>query len=120
MRIRQVRSRRALDVPGELPKVLIVGGQSFLTTTVFVKYVYEDSGRRNRLTLIKIACLPNGMLQDIYNPTAEDTIWRAGPNAPTRGEEFRTRLSFSLLQQKAAWRVQNIHIDPETPFVWSE
>jgi hypothetical protein len=120
MRIRQVRAGQAVDVAGELPQVLTVAGQSFLTTTIFVKYIYQETQHGNNLRTIKIACLPNGLMQDIYNPTPQDTIWRAGPNAPTLGEEFRTRLSFVLLRQKAAWRVQDIHIDPETPFVWTE
>ena len=120
MRIRQVRAGQSVDVPGELPQVLNAGNQSFLTTTVFVKYFYEEVEHGNNLKMIRVACLPNGMLQDKYNPTAADTIWRAGPNAPTLGEEFRTRLSFDLLRQKAAWRVQDIAIDPEAPFVWAE
>jgi hypothetical protein len=55
-----------------------------------------------------VAGVPNGFLQEKYNPDYEDTIWIAGRNAPTRGEEFRVRLSFSRLQRKASWRVQKI------------
>jgi len=120
MRIRQVRAGKRLDVEGELPAVITLGGESFITTTVFVKFFYQESGEANNLITIRVACLPNGMLQGRYNPNADNTIWVAGPNAPTRGEEFRTRLSFSRLKQKAAWRVQDIHIDPEEPFLWSE
>jgi hypothetical protein len=120
MRIRQIRSGQILDVPGTLPSVLVASGHSFLTTTIFVKYFYEETAQGNNLKRIKVACLPNGMLQSVYNPTPEDTIWRAGPNAPTLGEEFRTRLSFELLRTKATWRVQDIEIDPEAPFVWVE
>ena len=119
MRIRQIRAGVPLDVPGTLPTILSVAGQTFLTTTIFVKYFYEETEHGNNLKTIRIAGLPNGMLQDQYNPTPEDTIWRAGPNAPTLGEEFRTRLNFALLQQKAAWRVQNIQIDPEESFAWA-
>ena len=50
------------------------------------------------------------MLQDRYNPSALNTIFTAGPNAPSLGEEFRKRLSFRLLQEKAKWRVQKIAI----------
>src|SRR6185437_4510731 len=120
MRIRQIRSGNPVDVAGGLPTVIHKGGDSYLTTTVFVKYFYEEGEAGNNLRIIRIACLPNGMLQDRYNPNANDTIWVAGPNAPTLGEEFRTRLSFNRLQQKAAWRVQDLHIDPEEPFVWNE
>lgn len=120
MRIRQVRAGQALDVPGELPTIITVSGQPFLTTTIFVKYFYEEGVEGNNLRIIRIASLPNGMLQDRYNPTAEDTIWRVGPDAPSLGEEFRTRLNFDLLRQKAAWRVQDIQIEPEAPFAWNE
>jgi hypothetical protein len=120
MRIRQVRGGQPLDVPGTLPTILVSSAETFLTTTIFVKYFYEETGHGNNLKTIRIAGLPNGMLQVQYNPTAQDTIWRAGPNAPSLGEEFRTRLSFELLRQKAAWRVQDIRIDPEEPFAWAE
>jgi hypothetical protein len=120
MRIRQFRSGAEVDVEGTMPTVLAVSGNSFITTTIFVKYFYEETEQGNKLKLIRVACLPNGMLQQIYNPTAEDTIWVAGPNAPSLGEEFRTRLSFTRLKQKAAWRVQDISTDPEALFVWAE
>ena len=118
MRIRQIRAHQPVDVQGELPTVLALGGQSFLTTTIFVKFIYEESEEGNGLRMTRLACLPNGMLQDLYNPNAEDTIWVAGPNAPSLGEEFRTRLSLSRLRKKAEWRVQDIPINPEGPFVW--
>lgn len=118
MRIRQVRAGAQVDEPGGLPTVLLSGGVSYLTTTVFVKYVYEEGEQGNVLRRIRTAALPNGMLQAQYNPNANDTIWTAGPNAPSLGEEFRTRLSFQRLQQKAAWRVQDIYVDPEQPFQW--
>jgi hypothetical protein len=116
--IRQVRSGRALEVPGELPMVITAAEKSYLTTTILVKYAYQEGRRgRNVLGLIRIAALPNGMLQDRYNPTPQDSIWTGGPNAPTRGEVFRTRLSLERLKRKAAWRVQDI--DPEEAFVWN-
>jgi hypothetical protein len=120
MRIRQIRTGQRLDVQGKLPDIVESREQRLLSTTIFIKFAYHVSRRKNRLTLIRMACLPNGMLQDRYNPTAEDSIWIAGRNAPTRGEEFRVRLSFERLRQKAGWRVQDIRIDPEEPFVWSE
>jgi hypothetical protein len=103
-----------------VPRVAVLGSEPFLTTTIFVKYVYATTERRNTLRQIKTACLPNGLLQERYNPTAVDTIWKAGPDAPTRGEKFRTRLSFSLLKAKSRWRVQEIVIEPAAPFVWDE
>jgi len=120
MHIRQVRAGKEVDVPGELPIVLESGGLTFLTSTVFVKYFYDVRRGHNRLKTIRVACIPSGMLQERYNPHARNTIWKAGPDAPTRGEAFRTRLSFQLLREKAAWRVQDIRVEPEEPFVWSE
>lgn len=44
-----------------------------------------------------------------YNPCPQDTIWRVGKHSPKRGKDFRVRLAYSLLKQKADWRVQEIH-----------
>jgi hypothetical protein len=118
MRIRQVRGGQEIDIGGTIPKVAGLGGFPFLTTTIFVKYEYRHSSGANRLKVIRTACIPNGILQNFYNPTSQDTIWVAGPNAPTRGEEFRTRLHFARLKRKRNCRVQSILIDPPAPFVW--
>ena len=92
---------------------------SFITTTIFVKYNYDSVDGQNILEDITIAALPNGFLQSIYNPSVHDTIFIAGRNAPSRGEEFRVRLSFNKLKAKANWRVQNIKLHP-TEFEWDE
>lgn len=120
MRIRQVRQGQTLDIPGTVPKVAVLGGVGFITTTVFVKYVYKKRDGKNSLKKIVVACCPNGFLQESYNPTAADTIWGGGPNSTKRGEAFRTRLKFKRLKEKRNWRVQNIFIEPETPFVWDD
>jgi hypothetical protein len=121
MVIRQVRAGQAVEVPGELPAVYKVGEETYLTTTMLVKYWYEEgAGGGNNLQLIRVAALPNGMLQGRYNPSPYDTIWTGGPNAPSRGEVFRTRLSFNRLKRKAPWRVQDIPVNPEEPFVWAD
>ncbi|MGH7940394.1 MAG: SfiI family type II restriction endonuclease [Limisphaerales bacterium] len=99
-RVRQIRQGRSVDVQGDLPAVLTVNGEGLLTTTIFVKYHYDPELARI-LQGITIAAIPNGMLQSRYNPSAEDTIWTAGPKAPTLGEAFRTRLSFNRLAEKA-------------------
>ena len=78
MRVRQMRGGEALDVPGELPTVITAGGHPLLTTTIFVKFFYETLGNSKQLRLVRVACIPNEMLQDRYNATAEDTIWRVG------------------------------------------
>ena len=48
-----------------------------------------------RLMSITVAALPNGVLQDQYNPNVNDGIWLVSPDSPARGEKFRTRLSFA-------------------------
>ena len=123
MRIRQVRQRQPVDVPGDMDTIATVRGDEFLTTTVFVKYNYSTNAASdplNRLESISVLCLPNGLLQDRYNPTPSDTIWLAGRNAPTRGEAFRVRIGLAALKNKANWRVQTISADPAQPFSWDD
>lgn len=118
MIVRQIRAEHSIEVHGTLPKVLTAKGHEFITTTIFVKYNYDSNGSNNILQSIIVAAVPNGFLQDKYNPTPEDTIWLAGRNAPSRGEAFRVRLSFARLKQKARWRVQ--HISLAGQFSWDE
>lgn len=119
MAVKQVRSGQEVNVQGKMPTVITLRGETYLTTTLFVKYNYDkEENGVHALKSIVVAAVPNGMLQDRYNPTPQDTIWRAGRNAPSLGEEFRVRLSFSRLRHKAAWRVQTIPMPPE-PFHWS-
>lgn len=106
--VRQVRKAQPINVPGRLPRVWTNDQGDFLTTTNFVKYHYADEGGGLRLRRISIVALPNGFLQDKYNSDTEDRIWNVGPDAPTRGEKFRTRVNFALLEQKARWRVQRL------------
>ncbi|NOK62927.1 MAG: type II restriction enzyme, SfiI family [Chloroflexi bacterium AL-W] len=121
MHVRQVRAGEHIDIAGHLPVILQLRDEEFLTTTAFVKYHYLENEvnctRQHELEAITVVALPSGMLQDKYNPTCIDTIWIAGPNAPSLGEEFRTRLSFRRLQAKARWRVQKIPMSPH-PFSW--
>lgn len=95
--VRQMRFHHNIEIRGKLPVILEVKGEKFITTTIFVKYNYADIGARHELKSITIAALPNGMLQDKYNKDCRDTIWLAGRNAPSRGEEFRVRVSFPKL-----------------------
>ena len=111
MVVKQVRFGQELAIQGRLPEIINVTGDSYLTTTIFVKYNYEEA-TGNILRSITVAAVPNGILQDRYNPTAQDTIWIVGRNAPTLGEEFRVRLSFHRLKEKAGWRVQHIPMPP--------
>jgi hypothetical protein len=112
--VRQVRTGQKVEVSGGLPTIL---GGEYITTTIFVKYNYEELSDGNKLKSTTVAAVPNGMLQEQYNPTVQDTIWIAGRNAPSRGEAFRVRLSFHRLKQKRKWRVQTIPLSP-IAFVW--
>ena len=120
MRIKQVRRGSPVDVPGTLEPIIKSDIGNFLSTTIFVKYNYEeDDEDANTLESITVACVPHAFLQERYNPDAGDTFWRAGRDAPTLGEAFRVRLVFRLLAERAAWRVQRIPMAP-TVFRWSE
>ena len=120
MRVRQRRAGSELDEPGSLPVILVRQGNTFLTTTIFVKYNYRNLVEVNQLMSISFVCLPNGMLQDRYNPNADDGFWRAGRNAPSLGEAFRVRIGLPELKRKASWRVQQIQLLPEVSYCWDD
>jgi hypothetical protein len=109
--VRQIRNGIRTDERGLLPTISIYAGKQYLTTTIFLHFEYRDTQSTHVLRKLTLACLPNGLLQERYNPTADDNIWLAGRNAPTLGELFRARLSFTKLAAKARWRVQQIHYD---------
>lgn len=113
MTVRQIRAEEEIEVDGSLPKILSIRDTSYITTTIFVKYNYDEIEGNNELSSITVAAVPNGLLQQRYNPSAQDTVWIAGRNAPSRGEAFRVRLSFSRLKAKAIWRVQKKSSLPE-------
>ena len=119
MIVRQIRSKEEMQVPGTLPTILNVRNEEYLTTTIFVKYNYNEQNGEKTLKTITIAAVPNGLLQKKYNPDVKDTIWIAGRNAPSRGEAFRVRLSFSRLKKKANWRIQKITMSPQE-FHWDD
>ena len=89
------------------------GGRSLYVVTIIAKYVYDDTATGQELRRLIVSCIPNGLLQERYNPNASVGIWLAGRNAPTRGEDFRVRLSYRLLVDKASWRVQEIALPQE-------
>ncbi len=115
MMVRQKRSGDLVEVLGALEPFITRNQQEMLVVTVIAKFVYSEDVQGNMLEEIIVACIPSGLLQDQYNPSAEDTIWLAGRNAPTLGEDFRVRLSYERLAEKAAWRVVHIECkhDPE-------
>lgn len=116
MTIRQKRSGELVEVPGALDSFIERGDRRMLTVTVIAKFVY-DADNGHDLERIIVACIPNGLLQDIYNPTWQDTIWLAGRNAPTLGEDFRVRLSYKALRDKAPWRIVDIDCSPDPPAI---
>jgi hypothetical protein len=120
LKIRQKRAGTLIEEYGKLPTIIEKENQQYLTTTVFVKYNYEETSKTEKhLESISVLCLPNGLLQDRYNPNASETIWLAGRNAPSRDEAFRVRISLKHLKQKAHWRVQYITLN-RLPFTWDE
>jgi hypothetical protein len=121
MRIRFLHGDQQVDEQGKLEPALSIGGDSYLTTTLFVKYHYHSlADGVNELRDIIVCCLPNGMLQTKYNPTCTETIWMVGRHAPSRKEEFRVRINFRELKRTANWRVQTIRVSPEANFAWEE
>jgi hypothetical protein len=118
MEIRQLRSGKLQQVKGDLPVFISRNDRKLQTVTIIVKYIYKERASKQGMELIniKLACIPSGVLQEDYNPNENDTIWKAGRNAPTLGEEFRVRLSFSKLKARSAWRVVEINSDiPKKP-----
>jgi len=114
LRIKQRRSGKVIDEKGMLNEVSEYGGNEYLTTTALLHFKYEDIDGVHHLREATIAGTPNGKLQDRYNPSLDDTIWLAGRNAPTLGEDFRVRLSFARLKIKAKWRVQSVSYDEDS------
>lgn len=122
MMVRQLRQSRGIEpveISGRLPRVIQANEETYITTTVVVKYSYQDIDGRHLLKRITIAAVPNGYLQQRYNPDHSDSIWLAGRDAPRLNEEFRVRLSFRKLKHKANWRVQFIPVGL-APFIWDE
>ena len=113
LEVRMVRHDEEVLLPGSLGQEVQDGETRLLTVTIVVKYHYQEVGEARELKRVTIACLPNGALQEKYNPNPQDGIWKAGPDAQTLGEAFRMRLSFGDLEEKAAWRVRRL--EPPTP-----
>lgn len=112
MRIRQNRGSKAVDEAGLLPSIYNDEGVELLATTAFIHYNYKISPQGGyRLLSATLFSLPSGLLQERYNPDAGHGFWRAGRNAPTRGEDFRVRVSFRALADLALWRVQKLDYD---------
>lgn len=115
LEVRQMRGGVVMCEQGTLPSIYMHEGEQYLSTSLFLHYCYEDIDNAgvliHKLKDIIACCVPNGLLQERYNPDATHGFWRAGRNAPTRGEDFRVRVSFSDLKNLANWRVQTIKVD---------
>ena len=108
MTVKMRRGGADMAEPGGLEQEIRRGDRTFQVVTIIAKYVYEKTNESQRLDRIIVACIPNGRLQERYNPNTQDTIWLAGRDAPTLGEDFRVRLSYQRLREKAVWRVEEI------------
>lgn len=86
--MRRGRDGTVVDEGGTLPRIAVMNNQPHVTTTVFVKFFYGDAAGRRSLKMIRLACLPNGMLQSRYNPTPDQTIWSAGRTRPNETRSF--------------------------------
>ena len=113
MHVRMRRGGVDVDEPGGLERIMMRGERSLHVVTIIAKYVYAETATGQELRRIIVSCIPNGLLQGRYNPNARDGIWLAGRNAPSRGEDFRVRLSYRHLSGKALWRVQEIPLNQE-------
>jgi len=110
--VKQRRAGSDVNEKGFLPEISEYGGKNYLTTTCLIHFLYEDDDSGiHYLREVTIAAIPNGKLQDTYNPNPDNGIWLAGRNAPTLGEDFRVRVSFSRLKDKASWRIQTLTYD---------
>lgn len=110
MTVHMVRGGSEVAEPGKLDTIIRRGERDLLVVTIIAKFVYSTHDGQRCLDRIILACIPNGLLQDRYNPDATRTIWLAGRNAPTRGEDLRVRLSYAKLRDRAPWRVREIDL----------
>lgn len=108
MSVRQWRAGKEINKRGVLPEISEYENKRYLTTTCIIHFMYNDENSKHHLKEVTVAALPNGLLQDGYNSTVEDGIWLTGRNAPSLEEDFRVRLNFAKLKEKARWRVQVI------------
>ncbi|MDR2154461.1 MAG: SfiI family type II restriction endonuclease [Burkholderiaceae bacterium] len=113
MHIHQRRGDDIVSQAGLLPVIYKDVDKELLTTTAFVHFHYEGNPTGYRLLSTSLLCIPNGLLQERYNPNENISFWLAGRNAPTRGEDFRVRVGFQKLSAMAHWRLQELHYDAD-------
>ena len=127
MRVRQLSGGKEIDMPGKIEVQQTYGQKAYLSTVLLAHYHYsgESNGSGKdappyRLSKLTLAAIPNGRLQERYNASPDNTIWRVGRHATSLNEDFRVRLSFASLKSKAAWRVQSIKYDPANNDILAE
>ena len=80
------KTNEPVEYHGKLPQDIKRGKHQLHVVSIIAKYVYSESASGHyQLERIIVAGIPNGKLQNSYNPTPDDTIWRAGRHAPSRG-----------------------------------
>ena len=119
MTIRMMQKGEAWEERGKLPMAMESKGRMLLTVTIIVKYAYREEKAKRKgeppvrhLERVILLCLPNGALQDKYNPAAEKSFWQTGRHSPKRGEDFRVRVNIHNLAKNANWRVVEISAPP--------
>lgn len=118
-RMAQIQHISQGEEQGKINVVETYGSNLYLTTTLIAHYYYASSpgevrGRDTPPYLLKrltLVALPNGQLQERYNPNPNSSFWHVGRHSPQRGESFRVRVDFQLLKAMAKWRVQRISYD---------
>jgi hypothetical protein len=93
----------AADAAGELAAV---------TTTALIHFHHralsKEGPRFRELLSIFIMLVPHARLKPKYNPSAANTFFGRGKDAPTLGEDPRIRIYFSRLRQACPWRLQEL------------
>lgn len=109
MRVRLSNSDREQDEQGKSQTIIKGKLNEYQTVTIIAQFCYSEKDDKRSLDEIIVRCIPNGELQEIYNPDATDTIWLVGDDAPSLGDEFQVKLSYKKLNPKTNWRVAKIN-----------
>ena len=68
MTVKMRRSGMHIEEPGKLDRVLVRGERELYVVTVIAKFAYTVMGTSQKLDRIIVSCIPNGRLQQRYNP----------------------------------------------------
>ena len=73
--VRQRQAEAEVNEKGFLPEISEYEGKNYLTTTCLIHFIYDDDNNGiHHLREVTMAAIPNGKLQDRYNPSADDGI----------------------------------------------